>query len=233
MNTTESVTTLELATNGGDPVACVSSVEAGTGHTRYKLAGKRLHGVVTVIPAYSVDYVDPFTTRVILRLGDCANDCADHAITRGHERDHLLTVNGVELAGAPVVDLTRVSPIGSHNGAPADLGPVGACLRRCDDADVPDRTRRRTVALFAVILNHWRTDPANPTVREAAARHAVRTGGYLAHKTIMMRETRTQLAEIQAELDRHTIEHKRMTLLRDSTDPDPADLDPADPDPAA
>lgn len=219
----ESVTTLELSTDASDPVACACSVEPGTGHTRYQLTGKRLHGVVTVIPAYSSAYVDPFTTRVMLLLGDCATDHAHHATRHAREHEHLLTVNGVELTGAPVVDLANLSRVAAYSGMPADLVQVGATLLRSDGAYAPARTRERTVALFAAILDHWRTDPANQTVRETAARHAVRTGDYLATKALMMSETRRQLAELQAKFDRHAIEHKRMQLLCDSTDPDTAD----------
>lgn len=217
----ESVTTLELSTNGSDPVACACSVERGTGHTRYKLSGTRLYGVVTVIPAYDVDLVHPFTGRVRMQLGDCATDCATgHAAVRDNERDHPLTVNGVELAGAPVVNLTHVAD--PYGATPVDVG-IGrwsSPLRRSDGGEVPPVTRHRLARLLAVLVDHWRTDPGNHTVRLAAARYAVRTGGYLDRKTAAIRQTHERLTELHAELDGHTRDLKRMELLRDSTDPD-------------
>lgn len=213
----ESVTTLELSTDASDPVACACRVEPGTGHTRYKLSGARLYGVVMVIPDYDVDLVHPFTGRVRMQLGDCTSG---HAAVADNERDHPLTVNGVELAGAPVVNITHVAD--PYGATPVDVG-IGrwsSPLRRSDGGEVPPVTRHRLARLLAVLVDHWRTDPGNHTVRLAAARYAVRTGGYLARKTTAIRQTHERLTELQAELDGHTSDLKRMELLRDSTDPD-------------
>lgn len=225
MNAVDTATTLELAR--GETVACVSSVEPGTGHTRYKVKGKRIEGVVTVIPAYDRDLANPFTKRVALQLGDCADG---HAHVRGRDRSHLLTVNTIELMGTGITDITHVPAADPYNVLPYDMG-VGYLSRR-GGVEIPDATRFRVAALFGMIIDHWRNDPGNHTVRLAAARHAVRTGDYLKHKAATIRNTRERIAELQAELDRHEIDYKRMQLLRDSTDPDAADPDQEDPDQA-
>lgn len=225
MSTADTVTTLSLGR--GDSVACVSSVEPGTGHTRYKLRGTRVYGVVTVIPAYESDNVNPFTRRVRMQLGDCAKD---HNAVRDHERDHLLRVNNVELCGAALVDITHVPTIDPHDINPYDVG-IGYVFRS-GGRQAPDATRSRAAALFAVIIDHWRSDPANQTVRLAAARYAVRTGDYLTRKAAAIRRARGRLAELRAELDGHTKDHKRMELLRDGTDPRPPDASPPDGDAA-
>lgn len=221
MSMAESVATLTLP--GGDSLACYSRVEPGTGHTRYKISGTRIRGVVTVIPAYEPDDVNPFTRRVRLQFGDCATG---HAVMRDYQRDHLLTVNTVELVGAPVLDITHVPGIDPHDVAPYALGLH--YLRRIDGREAPETTRRRVAALLAVIIDHWRSDPGNHTTRIMAARFAVRTGGYLNRKADAMRETSARITELRAELDRHTMQHKRMTLLRDTVD-----IDPPGPDTAA
>lgn len=133
-NAVDTATTLELAR--GETVACVSSVEPGTGHTRYKVKGKRIEGVVTVIPAYDCDLVNPFTKRVALQLGDCADG---HAGVRGRDRSHLLTVNTIELMGIGITDITHVPAADPYNVLPYDMG-VGYLSRR-NGVEIPDATR--------------------------------------------------------------------------------------------
>jgi hypothetical protein len=216
MSMSESVATLTIP--GYDAVACISCVEPGTGHARYKISGTRGQGVVVVIPSFEHDYVNPFTTQVAMQFGDCA---PDHDWQPDHQRDHLLTVNKVELAGALVLDITRVPLDGPDRVTPyaLRLGTVW----RAEGGEAPDATQHRVAAVLAAIVDHWRRDPGNQTARVTAARHAVRTGDYLKRKGAAMRRTYGRISDLQDELERHKAQHRRMELLRDSGDIDPPD----------
>jgi hypothetical protein len=220
MSMAESVATLTVP--GYDAVACISRVEPGTGHTRYKIKGTRLRGFVVVIPTFEFDYVDPFTTQITMQFGDCV---PDHDPSPDYRRNDALTVNNVELTGAPQMDITRVPLDGPDRVTPYSLG-LGMVWRRAG-GEAPDATRRRVAALFAAIIDHWRADPGNLTVRVTAARHAVRTGDCLSRKAAAMRETYGRISKLHEALEQHKVQYRRMELLRDGGDIDPPGQRPA------
>jgi len=204
MNTDDCLTTVKIP--GYDTVDVVHRVDPGTGHTRYRIIGHRVTGVVVLIPCYESDYVDPDTTRVIARFGDCA---AGHAWRSDSERDHLPVCNSVALAGQPVIDLSRITP--NERVTPHDLG-IGRIWRASGD-EAPEPTRHRITSVIAAIGDHWRSSPDNSAVRLAAARHAITTGSHLANKAAAMRDLGIEIAELMAEQHRNHAQYDRMKQL--------------------
>ena len=87
---------------GYDTVDIVRRVQPGTGHARYQIHGRRVTGVVVLIPRYEFADVDPDTQRVIVQFGDCD---PNHEFQSHNRRDHLPECNSVQLAGHVILHL--------------------------------------------------------------------------------------------------------------------------------